>query len=280
MEINVFEKLLIEKIENFKFSFEKTAEDVFFDGNGKLIHPGEFGRYREKACKQFIKYIIPSCLSMGEGFLINTFNEVSHQCDIVIYDARNTPLIESTQNQFFYPIESVAAVGEIKSILSKAAFKETINKLTAIKSMRERVKHPVILNKGYGYEFNPQICGYDQIFTFIICKKLDFDIKNIALDINTLYNQTCEYRHRHNLILSIEDGLLAYYDENKKTMMYPTIDRIQLKNRFVTPGNSQISHFKLFASYLFLGASSATILYPEISDYMGSIEGGYNIDEM
>lgn len=280
MNNNIFEKLLIEKIENFRRAFNYTAEDVFFDENGKLIHPGEFGHYREETCKQFIRYIAPSRLSIGQGFLINTYNEVSHQCDIVIYDALQTPLVESQFSQMFYTVESVAAVGEIKSVLSKQTFKETINKLATVKNMRERVKYPVVLKRERGRDFDPSSYAYDQLFTFIICKKLDFDITDISTNINSFYDEGLDYRYRHNLILSVEDGLLAYYDDNKKTMMYPSVNNVNLKNRFVCPNENPDAHFKFFASYLFMGTSNATILYPEISDYMGSTSGAIKWDEI
>lgn len=100
---------------------------------------------------------------------------------------------------------------------------------------------------------------YDQIFTFIVCKKLSFNISNLSTEINKLYGDSTEYRHRHNLILSVEDGLLAYYDNNGKTMMYPVMGNTKLKNRFVAPGENPYVHLKYFASYLFIGTSSAII---------------------
>ena len=62
-------------------------------------------------------------------------------------------------------------------------------------------------------------------------------------------------------------------------MMYPVMGNTKLKNRFVEPGENQYVHLKQFASYLFMGTTSATILYPKLSDYMGTIAGGYNYDE-
>lgn len=278
MNCNVFEQLLIEKIENFKSAFLNTSEQVFYNTEGKLIHPGEYGRYRENVCKEFLKFIIPSRLDIGQGFIINTWNNISHQCDIVVYDPQNTPLIESSERQFFYPIETVVAVGEIKSTLSKTALKEAINKLSNVKRMREQIKNPVIIkgDESRNRQFNPLKHPYDQLFTFIICKKFDFDPTNLANEINNMYDTSVEFRHRHNLILSIEDGLLAYYDDNDKTMMYPLLG---VKNRFTYPTENPYVHFKLFASYLFMGTTNVTILYPEFTDYMGTIEGGFKINE-
>ena len=87
MSINVFEKLLIEKIENFILAFSETSEKVFFDDAGKQIHPGEFGKFREDICKEFIRFFVPHRLDIGEGFLITSTNKISTQCDIFIYYA-------------------------------------------------------------------------------------------------------------------------------------------------------------------------------------------------
>ena len=280
MSINVFEKLLIEKIENFILAFSETSEKVFFDDAGKQIHPGEFGKFREDICKEFIRFFVPHRLDIGEGFLITSTNKISTQCDIVIYDATSTPLIKSDSQQKFYPVETVAAIGEVKSILSKNEFKTAINKLSKVKELREDIQHPVIIKKDREGPFDPIIDPYDQIFTFTICKKLNITFSDITSEINSMYDSTVEYRHRHNLILSVEDGLLAYYDNNGKTMMYPWFANMILKNRFTQPDTNPYSHFKLFSSYLFLGTTSNTILYPEISDYMGCIEGGTKNDEI
>ena len=254
MSINVFEKFLIEKIEIFKSAFAETAEGVFFNDDGKLIHPGEFGRYRENICKQFLKFVTPARLDIGTGFIINTSNKVSHQCDIIVYDAQHTPLLESEEKQFFFPVETIAAVGEIKSVLSKTTLSEAIQKLAQVKVLREEVKHPVIIKKDHaGSSYDPRKNPYDQIFTFIVCKKLSFNISNLSTEINKLYGDSTEYRHRHNLILSVEDGLLAYYDNNGKTMMYPVMGNTKLKNRFVALGENPYVHLKYFASYLFMG---------------------------
>lgn len=180
----------------------------------------------------------------------------------------------------FFPVETIAAVGEIKSVLSKTTLSEAIQKLAQVKVLREEGKHPVIIKKDHdGNNYDPRNNPYDQIFTFIVCKKLSFNISNLSTEINKLYGDSTEYRHRHNLILSVEDGLLAYCDNNGKTMMYPVMGNTKLKNRFVEPGENQYVHLKQFASYLFMGTTSATILYPKLSDYMGTIAGGYNYDE-
>ena len=177
-------------------------------------------------------------------------------------------------------METVCAVGEIKSVLKKTELKEALIKLSKVKALREKIINPVCIKRDAKGNFDPKHYPYDQIASFIICQKLDFKLKDMPGEMLSIYGDEVEYRHRHNLILSIEDGLFHYYDDNHKSMMYPCISNLNLKNRLTIPQDNLYVHFKLFCLYLFLMASSATILYPEVTDYMGEITGGMKIDEV
>lgn len=275
MANKIFEQLLMEQIENFRNSFSNVSKSLFYDeSQSKLIHPGEYGSYREAIVKDFLKFIVPLDLDISQGFVINSNNEISTQCDIIVYDSRVTPLIQSESRQRFFPVETVCAVGEIKSILSKQDFKITRNKLTNVKKQRENLNTKTVIRKVIPGEYNPEFCPYDQLFTFLVCQKLDFDYQNIVNDINNLYGSNLTYRYRHNLVLSLEDGLLLYYDrKERRPMMCPTLGSECLKNRLVRPNSDQLIHYKLFATYIFMGISQTTILFPEMADYISDAEG-------
>jgi hypothetical protein len=282
----IFQQLLLEQIEIFRNSFSNVSKLLFSDEKqGKLIHPGEYGSYREAIVKDFLKFVVPLNLDISQGFIINPNDEISTQCDIVIYDARVTPLIQSESRQRFFPVETVCAIGEIKSVLSKQDFKEAINKLTKVKKQRENIGTKTIIRKAIPGDYNPEICPYDQLFTFIVCQKLDFNIQNIASEINQLYDINLPGRYKHNLILSLEDGLLLYYDPKlRRSMMYPTLRGYEcLKNRFMKPTDDPVVHYKLFATYLFMGVSRTTVLFPDMADYISDTDyriwGFINLDE-
>ena len=285
MASKIFEQLLLEQIEIFRNSFSNVSKLLFYDENqGKLIHPGEYGSYREAIVKDFLKFVVPLNLDISQGFIINPNDEISTQCDIVIYDARVTPLIQSESRQRFFPVETVCAIGEIKSVLSKQDFKNAINKLTNVKKQRENIRTKTLIRKVIPGDYNPETCPYDQLFTFIVCQKLNFDIQNIASEINQLYDINLPYRYKHNLILSLEDGLLLYYDpRERRPMMYPTLGYQCLKNRFMQPTDDQVVHYKLFATYVFMGVSQTTVLFPEMADYISDTDnricGFINLDE-
>ncbi|AWI26862.1 DUF6602 domain-containing protein [Flavobacterium pallidum] len=277
----IFNKILEEKIEFFKFAFQQTSKDIFFDEDSKkLIHPGEFGTYREAICKDFLRFFIPMRLDISTGFLIVDSGNVSKQCDLIVYDRNNTPLIENAERQRFFPVETVCAIGEIKSDLSKNNFKEALNKLARNKRIKEGMSHPTVLKRDHPGKFTPNVYPYDNIFSFLICNKLDFKLDNICDEIDSLYEDDILQNQKHNLILSINDGVLLYRDDNDKSMMYSHMGLKPLKNSFITPDKNVNCHFFYACSYIFMGTTSASIYYPEISDYIGdSFSGGLQFNQ-
>lgn len=280
MSNKIFGKILEEKIEFFKFSYSKTSKEIFYDEQQrKLIHPGEFGVYREFICRDFLRTIIPMRLDLGNGFIITDRGNVSNQIDIIIYDKNNTPLIENSEHQRFFPVETVVGLVEVKSDLSKNEFKVALNKLAMNKKLKEEMSNPTPIKRDIIGRYDPINYAYDNIFSILICNKLDFDISNLSNEIDSYYEMDILQRQKHNLVLSIEDGLLAYYDENRKTLMYPFL-RNDLKNRLVKPDLNSNSHFYFASSYIFMGTTSASIYYPELTDYLtDSFIGGLNYDQ-
>ena len=275
----IFSALLNEKIDVFINSFSKTAMEIYFDKDDKLIHSLEYGIYRENSCKDFIKFIIPSKYNIDDGFIINSNDSVSTQCDIVIYDSNHTPLFESGKKQRFFPMETVIAVGEVKSTLSKKDFKDAINKLSKTKSLRTEISNPSYIHRKTTNEFNNYEHPFDQIFSFLICKKLNFDLTD--LDFDDFYENEVEYQNRHNMILSIDDGIFIYKHTVKSKVLtwhFPKSQGLNLKNRFIKPGENGKNHFGVFASQLFMAAQNGTIFFPEFSKYAEQ-SPGFLIDE-
>lgn len=277
MPNTIFNALIEEKIEIFKNQFVNTSKQVFFDPDKKgLIHPGEFGLYREVIVKNFIKFFIPQIVTMDTGFLITPKDNVSTQCDVIIYYKNVTPLIESSELQKFFPIETVVGVGEVKSTLSKQQFKEALNKLADIKRLREDIEHPNILKKiaGDRKKYDPTYCPYDNIFAFIICQKLNFNLDLIIEEMNDkFYDNGVAYSNRHNIILSIDDGILLYdlpQDGRSIPFLYPSfMDKGKLSARYIpVKTDKPYHHFKTFAHFLFNGISDATLLYADMVKYM------------
>lgn len=276
-----FNEFIDYHIKDFKHRFEKLSRNLYsHSSQGSLLHPGEFGMYREEICESFIRPITPSYLGIENGFVITRDGQISKQCDILIYDSHVTPI--SPHFKRFFPIETTLAIGEIKSVIQKNDLFLALKRLADIKRYRLEVKEPVILRRDFSCKeksYDPKIIPYDQIFTFLICEKFDFDKGGIQNQIDEAYSGIEDKCLRHNIILSINDGVLLYFDDNGKSLQYPIIGGKPLNNRFIKPNENKLIHFKYFCSYFFMGITSTTVLYPEMTEYIGDFSGGLKFDQ-
>ncbi|MBF8669580.1 hypothetical protein IR012_08360 [Pseudomonas putida] len=278
-----FSALLNEKIELFRHSFSAASRQTFVSpATGRLIHAGEFGTYREEILRGFLRLCVPARLEIGTGFLMNSEGGISTQADIVVYDPSAVPRIESNEHQRFFPVEGVCAIGEVKSRLSKAGLRDALNKLARAKATADHISSttPTFRDRSItSHPFNREEIEYDQIFSILVCEGFDFDPNSLANEIGKWYETDIKSHHKHNMILSIENGIALYMHSNGKAWMYPPTHKSPAKNRFLAPNENKNLHLHLFCSYMFLATSSATILYPEITKYMPPLAGGLNYDE-
>jgi len=287
--------LLDEKIKNFSHDFQSHSKQLFVDEGGNLVHSGEFGMYREKLAREFISNFIPQRMGIDTGFLINSQGKISTQCDIVIYDKTATPLMRSDNLQTFFPIESVCAVGEVKSKVTLAELKEALIKLTKHKALRDSIFEPVYVYNGKGDGefrdiYKPELDERDQIFTFVICDSFDFDISKKNLQhISECYSQNNPKRpdnYKHNLILSVRDGLIAYLYEGNILYGFPTKAKLildysegaaqpgmrlsarKLSSRIILPRSDKFSHLRHFCTLLHSAMHVISVLFPDMSRYI------------
>ena len=282
MANEIFNALFEEQAETFISSFLATSKRVFIDTNtGKIYHTGEFGRYRETVTKDFLRFVIPRNVDIASGFIITSTNNRSTQCDIILFDKMVTPLYRDDDRQVFFPIETVCGIGEVKSTLSKSEFTLALNKLARNKALGEDANRGTIIKSA-----GRSVSEYCDVFSFLICKKLDFDISSLQYDINNLYDSDIQKKHKHNMILSIDDGVIVYHGANKgginsnQAMPYPIWFGDELKNRVIKPADNKYIHLKWFCSYIFMLATTKYVFYPEFTNYIGDFLGGTNSDQL
>lgn len=194
-----FRTIFENHIKQFVGYFSEDANSLFLNDKNKLIHPGEFGKYREESCKQLLKFVLDKQIAISDGFIITSNNDITTQCDIVGYNAMISPIISDGIAKMF-PAEEVSIIGEIKSTLSRTEYIDALRKLALNKQKILDGREGI----GTG-RFNSKT--YDTIITFLLCSKLSFDYKN--LDYEEIY-VGIERRYWHNVVLSVEDGLFTY----------------------------------------------------------------------
>lgn len=204
---NIFLQLIKTKIEQFENDYINLSRQIFVDSSGKIIHPGEFGTYREKIIRNFLKPFLPTRLDIGNGFIITSKDRISSQCDIIIYDKEYTPIIENGEQKFF-PVECVVGVIEAKSKLTKSTLRDALIKLSKIKDLRNDIDNNPYIFKNYSGDsaFNPKLKVRDQMATFLICESIEMDIEK---EINSVFSDIYKEIDKslfHNMILNIDAG--------------------------------------------------------------------------
>lgn len=272
----IVDTLIKNNIEKFVQDYKNISRQVFLDESGNLIHPGEFGNYREKIVKELLQRFLPSRLAIGTGFIITSDNEHSTQCDLIIYDKEHTPIIENSDQRFF-PIECVAGVVEVKSKLNKAQLKEALIKLSVIKKLREQIHTNVFVYKELSKQtdFNAKRNPYDQLATFVICEEIDMDVHK---EIDTFFKETYSGTDKsayHNMILSIKNGLFLYYFQKEKKSIYlPYIEyeKPNFPHKFLMPAKDayENEHILTFINYFYMIISTISVMFFEITNYLGA----------
>lgn len=98
------------------------------------------GRLRELFTSRILSKFLTSQFGIGTGVIINQSGEQSKQIDIVIYDKRILPPFIEEQKIGVYPAESVLAVIEVRSWVSKETIREYSD---SAKKLYDEIYNPV-----------------------------------------------------------------------------------------------------------------------------------------
>lgn len=199
MASNIFKTIVQRKIDIFINTFDHDSQSIFKNVDDKLIHPGEYGMYREECFKELLRSLLNKDMAVSDGFIITSEDAVSTQCDILIYNSKIMPVIDNNTAKFF-PIESVSGIGEIKSTLNKADFKTALVKMANNKKLFTQ-------RKGVRTAKIPVNSEFEYPLSFLVCKHLDFNVENICFE--TIY-EGIPREYWHNAILSVDDGCIIY----------------------------------------------------------------------
>ena len=124
--------------------------------------------YRERCLKDILSYFLDKNYTISDGFIINSNNEVSTQCDVIIHNSKIMPLIDNNISNFF-PMEVISSIGEVKSTLSKDQLKETLRKLA---------KNKMLFSNRISTSQNQRLIIMDEVLplSFLVCKEIDCNL--------------------------------------------------------------------------------------------------------
>lgn len=290
---NALQALLDEKMRVFAEAFVDGSRRLFVDEKGALVHPGEFGSYREAITHDFVRAFVPQRMAVDSGFVVTSSGRISTQCDVVIYDRSVTPLLQNDYKQRFFPVESVCAVGEVKSVMSLADLKAALRKLSGVKLLRDTLHEPTYVHcvkeAGLASEYEPHRDERDQIVTFLICERFAFDIADKMEEVLSSYVQEhpkYPSNLRHNFVLSVQDGLLTYVHHSGPLFPFPmkstevihydntsepqrvTVEARRMKNRLVMPNSGSLEHLRAFSTMMHQALTAVSVLFPDMGRYI------------
>ncbi len=266
-----YKNALSRKIKIFKEDFLSFSREQYTDNDGKLIHPGEFGTSRENICRELFESIIQNGKSIDtKGFIMNANDEITGEQDLIFYSKADTPLL-TLGNDKFFPVETVIAVGQVKSVIrTKSDLKNALDKLMKVKSIRDNMGHESVLHRsqdlwdgrsGYFKEI-----FYDQVFTFLICEKIDFDIT--AEEIGLLYDKNTPQYLKHNIILDLSKGIYGYRIKSTEPFVgIPFCKEGDSIPSFIL-SDVENNHIEHFLTNLQIFTTGATIFHPDMGVYL------------
>lgn len=101
----------------------------------QISHPGEKGSEREIGLKSFLQTYLPERYGISNGEIVDTSNHANRQCDLIIYDRLNCPLLLAGKEYRIFPAEPVYAVVEVKSVLTAGELKDATEKISVVKNL-------------------------------------------------------------------------------------------------------------------------------------------------
>lgn len=204
MASRIFKQIFDRQIAQFAGLFSEDSSAIFKDEKEKLIHPGEYGKYREESCKSLLRTVLDRSVNISDGFIITSDDRITTQCDIIVYNANVSPLIADGIARMF-PAEEVRMIGEVKSSLDRQGF------INALRKMAENKR--IILEGRCGLVSKPEgKTGetFNTIISFLVCNKLSFDYDKLT---NEEIYEGIDRKYWHNAILSVEDVAMNYVFE-------------------------------------------------------------------
>jgi hypothetical protein len=139
--------------------------------SSNISHPGEAGRARENLIREFLATFCPKGFTLSTGFVFDADGAVSRQQDIVIFRDSYHPVFRIGGISYF-PIESVAAVIEVKSaITSVTLLQDALNCISSVKRLDRTGKgRNYVVNGNLQYPLMLQRHNH-QIFSAIVTLK-------------------------------------------------------------------------------------------------------------
>lgn len=127
-------------IHMLKEVFESISKKMtldFSEVTSRINHNGEKGTARENVLQNYLRNYIPDKYTFSKGTIIDCNDNQSRQVDIIIHDKYTTPYLIDMDSTKVIPVESVYAVIEVKSTLTKEELRKSIENINSVKQLKK-----------------------------------------------------------------------------------------------------------------------------------------------
>ncbi len=208
-----------------------------FEDAGNAGTPGLIGVSREHPARVQLAKLLPEFVSIGSGIVIDSYNTKSKQQDIVVFERDFCPIysINDAPEATYYPVEGVAAVGEVKSTMSKASLFDALDKIKSVKLLKrysQKEDHglgPLSSFRPFGSSLDfaatseteyDQIHKFrDQVYGFIFCNSFAQSPESI-LDNLIEYQILNGHEYMPNIIISLNNGFVQGMKASDMSLQY------------------------------------------------------------
>lgn len=166
-------------------------------------NPSDKGEEAEEILRQFLNHHLPQRFRAAEGIIIDNANQISKQTDVIVYDALASPIYRYSEKTLILPVDTVAAVIEVKSRLNKSDLEDAYKKVMSCKSLKKR---PISEADQPATGSGLRAAG-----TFGVIFGLDSDISLATLASHTEeLDKQYDSRLRPDMILVLDKGVISY----------------------------------------------------------------------
>ena len=173
--------------------------------------------------------------------------------------------------------------------MNRCQFEDALIRLSQIKKIRSALTDEAsaaVRWHGLGStEYDPNKIPFDQVFTFLICNRIEFPLRSTFPSIlNDIYKSVA-YEHRHSSVLSLEDGLLHYTSELPEGEFADCSFPVSLagkganRNKWIRGQDDDYVHFKWFCSDLFMNAAHCTVGFANLMEYAKTDKVDYLVEQ-
>ena len=125
-----------------------------FERAREATTPELVGDAMEQPFRDRLEQILPRGIGVGSGCVIDVYGGTSRQMDVVLYERELCPVfcVNDSPGTTYYPVESVLAVGEVKSAIGKKELGDSFKKIESVKALNRAFaqKDAAYIGRRYG----------------------------------------------------------------------------------------------------------------------------------